>query len=237
MRFLEYNCIKDFVFINNFLQLYSNGGFINMQNYEIRAMARKQLQGKWGLALGTFLLIQIILVGITYVGAFIEILSDVQWIAYIITIPFTPVFTLGKCRFALNLATDKNTANLEDIFSQFNLFFKALGLFILQTIIIYVGLILLIVPGIILSFSLSQSYYVLVENPDKSIIDCLKESNAIMKGYKWKLFCLYFSFIGWSLLTVLTCGIGTLWLTPYMEISMACFYKDITRSNNSYDII
>lgn len=208
-----------------------------MPNYEIRAMARKQLQGKWGLALGTFLLIQVILVGITYLGAFIGILGDIEWIMYIIMIPFTAVLTLGKCRFALNLATDKDTANLEDIFSQFSLFFKALGLFILQTIIIYIGLILLIIPGIILSFSLSQSYYVLVENPDKSIVDCLKESRNIMKGYKWKLFCLYFSFIGWALLAMLTCGIGTLWLTPYIEISMACFYKDITTSNSNNDII
>ena len=202
-----------------------------MQNYEIRAMARKQLQGKWGLAVGTFLLIQVILVGVTYLATFISILSGIECINYILPIPFTAIFTLGKCRFTLNLATDKNTANLEDIFSQFNLFFKALGLFILQTIIIYIGLILFIIPGIIFSLSLSQSYYILVENPDKSIIDCLKESNTIMKGYKWNLFCLYFSFIGWSLLALLTCGIGTLWLIPYIETSMACFYKDITTSN------
>ena len=49
-----------------------------------------------------------------------------------------------------------------------------------------------------------------------------------MRGNRWRLFCLGFSFIGWSLLCVLTLGIGTLWLRPYEEAAWAAFYRDVS---------
>lgn len=49
-----------------------------------------------------------------------------------------------------------------------------------------------------------------------------------MKGNKWKLFCLQFSFIGWILLSILTFGILFLWVIPAMEMSKIAFYKEIS---------
>ncbi|MBU5316717.1 DUF975 family protein [Clostridium bornimense] len=204
-----------------------------MQNREIRFMARRQLKGNWGLALGTFLLVQTIISGVYYLGFFIAILCDFILIEIILPFLIAPIFVLGKAKFSLNLATDKNSARIEDIFSQFALFLKGLGLICLEFIIVLLGSIFFIIPGIILSLAYSQSFYILVENPEKSIFDCLKESRVMMIGYKWKLFCLYFSFIGWLLLSILTCGIGSLWLTPYIEISKACFYEDIKTINEN----
>ena len=54
----------------------------------------------------------------------------------------------------------------------------------------------------------------------------LAKSSAMMKGRRWHLFCLYLTFIGWGLLAILTCGIGVLWLTPYMQSAFAAFYED-----------
>ena len=44
----------------------------------------------------------------------------------------------------------------------------------------------------------------------------------------WKLFCLHWRFFGWALLCVLTLGIGFLWLGPYIAMSTAKFYDDLT---------
>jgi uncharacterized membrane protein len=49
----------------------------------------------------------------------------------------------------------------------------------------------------------------------------------MMQGRKMKLFLLDLSFIGWILLSILTLGIGLLWLLPYMYSARAAFYEDI----------
>ena len=50
----------------------------------------------------------------------------------------------------------------------------------------------------------------------------------MMIGHKWRLFCLEFSFIGWTLLAaIFTFGIGMLWVIPYREAAIAAFYDDL----------
>jgi len=89
---------------------------------------------------------------------------------------------------------------------------------------------LLIVPGIIAAFRYSMSFYILADNPDMGIMEAINESKRMMRGNKWKFFCLNLSFIGWAILGVLTLGIGYLWLTPYIEVTMIAFY-DIANGN------
>ena len=90
---------------------------------------------------------------------------------------------------------------------------------------------LLIIPAFIKPFSYSMAFYILADNPEMSANDAITQSRKMMDGYKWKLFCLHFSFIGWHILAVLTCGILYLWLAPYIQASVAEFYKDINRKN------
>lgn len=62
-----------------------------------------------------------------------------------------------------------------------------------------------------------------------SASDAIAASKQMMDGNKWRLFCLNFSFIGWSFLSVFTLGILNLWLIPYMEASYAAFYEELKR--------
>ena len=55
----------------------------------------------------------------------------------------------------------------------------------------------------------------------------------MMDGNKWSLFCLEISFIGWSILSSLTLGIGDLFLTPYMKMATAHFYMNLSRGSAS----
>ena len=57
--------------------------------------------------------------------------------------------------------------------------------------------------------------------------EILTTSFQMMKGNKWRMFCMTMSFVGWILLASLSCGIGMLWVTPYMEASLAAFYKEL----------
>jgi uncharacterized membrane protein len=71
-------------------------------------------------------------------------------------------------------------------------------------------------------------FTIMAEYPEIGVIDALRNSAQLMKGNKWKLFCLDFSFLGWILLSILTCGIGVVFLTPYTEVATTAFYDGIT---------
>lgn len=79
---------------------------------------------------------------------------------------------------------------------------------------------------VILSFSLTM--YLLVDYSDLSAIEAIQESVRLMKGNKGRMFYISLSFIGWSILCAFTCGIGSLWLYPYIYTTQAYFYLDVT---------
>ena len=73
--------------------------------------------------------------------------------------------------------------------------------------------------------------YILQDDPTKEWKQCLDESQAMMKGNKWQLFCLDFSFIGWMLLGALCCGVGVLFVYPYQLAARANFYMALKAMN------
>lgn len=86
---------------------------------------------------------------------------------------------------------------------------------------------LLIIPGLVKSYAYMLTPYILKDNPEVSAKEASSLSDEMMKGHKFDLFYLHLSFIGWMILSVITCGIGFLWLMPYMLTAMAGFYEDV----------
>ena len=78
-----------------------------------------------------------------------------------------------------------------------------------------------------------MSYYILIDNPGLSANEARKRSMAMMRGNKWRLFCLDFSFIGWIVLCVLTFGILVFWVAPYQEAARAEFYQDLIKGTET----
>ena len=81
---------------------------------------------------------------------------------------------------------------------------------------------------VIAVYRYAMSDYILAENPDMLVSDAIRESARMMRGNKWRLFCLELSFIGWGFLCLFTCGIGYLWLNPYMYQAEAALYHEIS---------
>lgn len=79
----------------------------------------------------------------------------------------------------------------------------------------------------LISLIYSQCYYLMLDFPDYSAKQLLSTSRKIMKGHKARLFYLQVSFIPLTLLALLTCGIGMLWLSPYMYTTYTCFFLDL----------
>lgn len=83
-----------------------------------------------------------------------------------------------------------------------------------------------------LVLGLSQSYYLLLDFPQYSATELMKLSFRIMKGHKWELFCLQLSFLPLGLLCLLSFGIGTLWLAPYMNMTQTLYFLDLMQSEH-----
>lgn len=93
---------------------------------------------------------------------------------------------------------------------------------------VFLWSLLFIIPGIIASYSYAMVPYILAENPNLSAKEVLQLSKRMMTGNRFRLFCLQFSFIGWILLSILTLGVGSIFLAPYQVAAEACFYKEIS---------
>lgn len=103
-----------------------------------------------------------------------------------------------------------------------------------------VGMVLLaigFIVMIILTISLSQSLYLLIDQPNLRVTEAMRKSMRLMKGNKMRYFLLELSFIGWILLGLLTLGIGLLWILPYITQTNTQFYLNLTQQQteqNSY---
>lgn len=174
---------------------------------------------------------------------------------------FAGVFQTGITLFYLNTACNR-PATIANLFYGFKyLFKKSLGIsavlillntlctlpcnicyFLLRTgkgfdnvtmAILYIVLMIIGVGIYIpLALGLSQSYYLLLDFPQYSATELMKLSFRIMKGHKWELFCLELSFLPLGFLCLLSFGIGTLWLVPYMNMTKTLYFLDLMQSEH-----
>lgn len=165
-----------------------------------------------------------------------EISSSVFGWYYVLNVLITIVLiplNIGVAQNVLAWSRGEDVNKWKVLFSGFNsakIFFKQVGVVVLNTILCALWAILLVVPGIIKGLAYSMYPYVLRDEPELSVWQTLKKSEAIMKGYKGKLFLMYLSFVGWFILGAFTFGILYIWLTPYIMTSTVKFYDDVRRA-------
>lgn len=89
---------------------------------------------------------------------------------------------------------------------------------------IFLWSLLLIIPGIIKSYSYAMSNYIMADNPEVGALEAITKSRKMMKGHKFRLFVLDLSFIFWYLLVAITFGIAGIYVDPYVQATKANFY-------------
>ena len=132
---------------------------------------------------------------------------------------------------AMSLATMRRSMKFEQFSSGWGHGWHMFWIVCVKWIYTQLWFLLLVIPGIVKSFSYAMTEYVAIDHPDWSADQCITESRRIMDGNKWRYFCLMFSFIGWYLLIFLAApfggGIAALFLQPYVQAASAAFYEDI----------
>ena len=186
-------------------------------NAQIMSDARESLTGKWPLAIGTFLIFLLVSMG----AALIPVAGQV--IGFLIAGPLA----VGGAFFALNIVREQ-AAKTDDLFFGFN---NNLGnsilAYLLVFVFVFIGFVLLIIPGIIVALAFSQTWFILAENPSMDSYEAIIKSKNMMKGYKWQYFRIGLRLFGLGLLCLLTLGIGFLWLLPYQYVVYAKFYEQV----------
>lgn len=143
------------------------------------------------------------------------------------TLFVTGPISMSICFITIKVFEGKDIA-INDIFSGFQDFIRAFLITLLRGIFIGLQLILLIVPGIIAAFAYSMTLYIAIDNPEMDAYSCIKASKKLMYGHKKELFVLYFSYILWILLCVITLGILSLWVNPKIDVAKYTFYCQLT---------
>ncbi|MFW5583743.1 MAG: DUF975 family protein [Bacteroidales bacterium] len=206
-------------------------------NSELRAQARERLEGQWGtFVLMTFLMlvIQTILQIPGYIGSLLEILSPENVLASLSFSNISNILSLLALPLSWGLTVSllrnhrEESVDLENLFDGFRggRYTRVFCALFLVNLFTFLWALLLIIPGIMKAFSYALTPYILLDEPELTARQAIARSCEIMEGRRWKLFCLYLSFIGWGILSILTFGIGFLWLVPYMNASIAAFYED-----------
>ena len=121
-------------------------------------------------------------------------------------------------------------ACLGNLLDGFGFFLKIIGLTILEYIFITLWSLLLIFPGFIAAYRYSMAIYLLVDDPSRSLMECIRLSKEMMKGHKWELFVLDLSFIGWGFLAMLPLvGYAVqVWTVPYISMTKALYYEKLS---------
>lgn len=134
---------------------------------------------------------------------------------------------LGSVRYNLGLI-DRRPAGIRDIFTGIPRFADALVMHLLRTVLLQAGFLLLAVPGVVMSCGLALAPYILAEDPECRGAESLRRSWELMRGRKLELLTLELSFLGWTLLSVFSLGIGPLFLNPYRAAARADFYRKLS---------
>ena len=132
----------------------------------------------------------------------------------------------GFVVYFLDLIRNKEL-NYGQLFDGYKDFLRIFLAEFLVTIAIVIGFCLLIVPGIILATGLLMTDFILKDDPQISPLDAMMKSWKMTDGHKAELIYLFLSFLGWIILGTLTCGLGFLILSPYMQTALVHCYEDL----------
>lgn len=213
---------------------------------DYRAKAREILSGKWGMAI-LITLVAAILGGLAtsasgsiqfendvvdlknlpdIIRTYLIVAASIGGVLGIIQFVIGGTVQLGYCKYLLKLH-DGGDGEVKDLFSEFNRFGDGFILRLLTGLYVFLWSLLFVIPGIVAAYKYAMAPFIMAENPGMTANEAITASKEMMDGHKFELFCLELSFLGWSILTVFTLGIGSLWLNPYINMAFAAFYRNI----------
>ncbi len=162
------------------------------------------------------------------VGGSANIQAGTGLISFIINMMGQAIVTMGTLTFFIKAHDDIEAVRVSHAWHLKN-FWNFLGLFVLLNVILIIGFMLLIVPGIIAFLMFMFAPYLVVDR-GLGPIEALKESARITSGHKWRLFVLAGAIALIVLLGLLALLIGLLVAIPVAYLTYMHAYRTISRA-------
>ncbi len=138
------------------------------------------------------------------------------------------VISVGGCRYFMENREHETKAAKVFYGFQNGRYGNVIKTMFFRDLFIFLWTLVLIVPGIIKSYSYRFVPYILSENPQMDRKRALELSQQMMDGHKMEAFVLELSFFGWFLLSAMTCGLLSIfYVNPYVHATFAEFYVAI----------
>lgn len=200
-----------------------------MQPYGIyKTRAYHTLDGYWcRSAITTFIYFIIMSVPSAVVSLAVD-----ENLGNLVTLLLLPVSWGYAIYFLLHVRME--TTTYATLFDGFKDYVRILLTQLLVGLYTFLWSLLLIVPGIIKSYSYALTSFVLLDHPEMKYNAAIEESMRLMKGHKKDLFMIDLTMIGWAILSLLTFGIGFLFLGPYNAEAHAHFYEGLISDDIGY---
>ena len=200
-----------------------------MENKQIMKEAQESLKGKWGISIAACLIAGAITIMITILGGY---LINEDWGGNFLSLLITPPRAVGLALFFINVH-DGNKLEIKTIFNPFKeVWTNSVLAYLMMIVIVIIGTILFIIPGIIATLMFSQIFYIIAEDKEIDPYNALVKSKQMMEGNKWKLFKILLRILLLAIGCILTLGIGFIWLAPYQNAVYAKFYKVVKQEKN-----
>ena len=136
------------------------------------------------------------------------------------------VVEVGLCSYFIESQSTGTDAGFAKLFGNY---INVVKVMFMQKIFIFLWSLLLIIPGIIKAYEYAMVPYIVAEDPNIGYKEALERSKDMMNGHKFELWVLQLSFIGWMLLGVLACCIGTIFVLPYQNATYAEYYMKLKK--------
>lgn len=221
----------------------------------LKTLARESLSGNFGVPIAAYLIIGILNLALTMITTWLLDTSSTvsmvtsQILLYIVSL-LSSLLMVGFDKLMLNLNRRK-PYTVKDIFYVFsnspdrflivNFIILLAGVLVslpfdipgftsssnTALMLSFAGIIVRSLVSILLASFFGLANYLLLDNPEMGAMESMRESLTLMKGNKGRFLYVYFSFLPLTIVSIFTCYIGLLWLTPYIQGTMAYFYMDI----------
>lgn len=154
-----------------------------------------------------------------------ETLSLIWWLGFVISLVISFLFSMGVTAFYLKAHRNVATVHIKDLWHP-NPFLKYVGSSLAGGVLVLLGIILFIVPGIILSILFMFSAFLVIDR-NLGPIKALKESARMTKGNRWNLFLLCLAVTGINILGMLPLFLGLFITLPITSLALVHAYRTL----------
>lgn len=232
----------------------------NKTSAELKALARGHLSGRYRTLLPIMLFMQILAYAVAFTGPSASLFTVpgliITFLTIFFSVLFLSLFRAGETYLFLKLSCQKQI-QFGDLFyglrtcpwkilgiqAVISLFHTGLSFLPMLAALTYVivddirllplailSLVICVPLDIFISLQYSQAFYIMLDYPQLSAMECLRFSRKLMHGHKGRKFYLELSFLPLNLIALFSCCIGSLFLDPYIYATNASFYLDLVQN-------